>query len=107
VDVTVKITKDNFKTEVLNSDIIVLTDFWAEWCMPCKMMDPILEKLAEDYKEKVKVARINVEEEPELATQFNIISIPTFLVFKKGEVVDKKVGAVPRKVIDELLNQYL
>ncbi|MEJ2664460.1 MAG: thioredoxin [Spirochaetia bacterium] len=102
----IKVTKDNFKQEVLESKTVVLTDFWAEWCMPCKMMDPVLEKVAEDYSDKLKIAKINVDEEQDLASEFNIVSIPTMLVFKNGEVVDKKVGAVPRPVIDDLLTKH-
>jgi len=103
----IQVTKDNFKQEVLDSSVPVLVDFGAAWCMPCKMMDPVLEKVAEDFSGKVKIAKINVDEEQELASQHNIVSIPTLLVFKGGEIVDKKVGAVPRPVIDGLLGQHL
>jgi len=103
----IQVTKDNFKQEVLDSSVPVLVDFGAAWCMPCKMMDPVLEKVAEDFSGKVKIAKINVDEEQELASQHNIVSIPTLLVFKGGEIVDKKVGAVPRSVIDGLLGQHL
>jgi len=103
----IQVTKDNFKQEVLDSSVPVLVDFGAAWCMPCKMMDPVLEKVAEDFSGKVKIAKINVDEEQELASQHNIVSIPTMLVFKGGEIVDKKVGAVPRLVIDKLLGQHL
>ncbi|MBN1798297.1 MAG: thioredoxin [Spirochaetales bacterium] len=103
----IQVTKDNFKQEVLDSGLPVLVDFWAAWCMPCKMMEPILEKVAEDLNGKVKIAKVNVDEEQELASEHNIVSIPTLLVFKGGEVVDKKVGAVPRPIIDDLLKQYL
>jgi thioredoxin 1 len=102
-----KVTKDNFKQEVLDAGIPVLVDLWAPWCMPCKMVEPILDKLAEDLNGKIKVVRVNVDEEPELAAEYNIVSIPTLLVFKRGELVDKKVGAVPRPVIDEMIKQYL
>ena len=68
----VKVSKDNFKKEVLESDTVVVADFWASWCMPCKMMEPVLEKLAEHHADKVKIAKINVDEEPELSSQFNI-----------------------------------
>jgi thioredoxin 1 len=102
-----KVTKDNFKQEVLDAGIPVLVDLWAPWCMPCKMVEPILDKLAEDLNGKIKVVRVNVDEEPELAAEYNIVSIPTLLVFKGGELVDKKVGAVPRPVIDEMIKQYL
>lgn len=103
----IQVTKDNFKQEVLDSSVPVLVDFWAAWCMPCKMMETILEKVAEDFSGEVKIAKINVDEEQELASEHNIVSIPTLLVFKGGEIVDKKVGAVPKPVIDELLKQHL
>ncbi len=101
------ITKANFQKEVLDSTVPVLADFWAEWCVPCKMVAPVLEKLAEDYKDKVKVAKINVDQERELASQFNIISIPTILIFQDGKVVKQQIGAVPRTTLEELVKEYL
>jgi thioredoxin 1 len=103
----INVTKDNFKQEVLDSEVPVLVDLWAPWCMPCKMVEPILEKLADDMNGKIKVAKVNVDEQPELAAEYNIVSIPTLLVFKGAELVGKKVGAVPRPVIDEMIKQYL
>ena len=91
----VTVTTDNFQSEVLDSEQVVLTDFWAEWCGPCKQMEPVVEKLAEDYDGKLKVGKIDVDNQGELAARFNVMSIPTFLVFKKGEVVGQAVGAVP------------
>jgi thioredoxin 1 len=103
----VQVTGANFKSEVLESALPVLVDFWAPWCMPCKMMDPILQQTAADYTGKLKVGKVNVDEEGDLAAQFNIVSIPTMLLFSKGKVVEKKVGAVPRQIIDEFLKTHV
>ncbi|MCK4543626.1 MAG: thioredoxin [Spirochaetales bacterium] len=101
------INKDNFEVEVLKSDLPVLTDFWAEWCVPCKMVNPILEKIAEDYRGKLKVAKINVDECGEIASQFNIFSIPTMLLFKSGEVVQQQVGAGSRQAIEGFFKDHI
>ncbi|MEO0097908.1 MAG: thioredoxin [candidate division WOR-3 bacterium] len=101
------ITKKNFEKEVLNSEIPVLIDFWAEWCMPCKMMLPIVEELAKEYDKKVKIGKVNVDEENELAEKYMIMSIPTFLFIKKGKVIDKVIGAVPKSMLVEKLNKLL
>jgi thioredoxin 1 len=103
----IKVTKDNFKKEVLESDIPVLVDFWAVWCMPCKMMDPILAQAAADYQGKLVIGKVNTDEEPELSEQFGIVSIPTMILFRKGEAAAKKVGAVPRHIVDEFLKEYV
>jgi thioredoxin 1 len=103
----IKTTTDTFQKDVLESSIPVLVDFWAVWCMPCKMMDPILEQAAADYSGKLTVARVNVDEEPELAERFGIVSIPTMILFKGGEAAAKKVGAVPRHIVDEFLKEYV
>ena len=103
----VTVTNDNFKTEVLDSDIPVLADFWAEWCVPCKMVGPILEQMAEDYKGKLKIAKINVDEEGELASNYNIVSIPTILIFHNGNVAKQQIGAVPKKVLEDLVKEFL
>lgn len=96
----VHVTDRNFEAEVLKSNIPVLVDFWAEWCGPCRMIAPILEEIATDLKGKLKVVKVNVDESQELAGQFNIMSIPTLLVFKKGEPVEQMVGAMSK---DQLL----
>ena len=88
----VTITKANFESEVINSDIPVLVDFWAAWCGPCKMLSPVLAEIAQEYEGKVKVAKINIDEEGELAVKYGIMSIPTVLLFKNGQLVDKSVG---------------
>jgi thioredoxin 1 len=103
----VTLTADNFDTEVLQSDIPVLIDFWAEWCGPCKMISPIVEELAGSYDGKLKVGKVNVDEEGDIASQYGIISIPTLLVFKNGEIVNKQVGAVPRPAIEALFKEFV
>ncbi|HHV74652.1 MULTISPECIES: thioredoxin [unclassified Thermoanaerobacterium] len=103
----VTITKDNFQEEVVNSNIPVLVDFWAEWCGPCRMVSPIIEELAEDYEGKVKVGKINVDEENELAMQFRIMSIPTIGLFKGGKMVDKIIGARPKSDFEDFINRNL
>ncbi|SFG22049.1 thioredoxin [Lachnospiraceae bacterium C7] len=99
----VTITKDNFEKEVLKSDIPVLVDFWASWCGPCKMLAPTVAQIAEEYAGKVKVGKINVDDEQELAMKYGIASIPTLLVFKNGQVTKSSVGVVPKERIEDLL----
>ena len=94
----IHINKDNFHQEVLNSEKPVLLDFWAPWCGPCRLMSPILDQLAEE-NEDIKVAKVNVDEEPELAGQFRVYSIPTLAVLKDGQMVNQMVGARPKNQI--------
>ena len=101
------ITTENFQSEVLDSDVPVLLDFWAEWCMPCKMVAPVLEEIADAYDGKLKVGKVDVDEQGELAMKYNIVSIPSLLLFKGGEVVGQRVGAVPRAAIEELFKVHL
>jgi len=103
----ITLTVDNFEKEVLKSDKPVLVDFWAAWCMPCKMIGPIVAEIAEAHSEKVKVGKLNVDEQGEIAQKYNIISIPSLLVFKDGEVVNQKVGAGSRQMIEGLIAEYL
>jgi thioredoxin 1 len=103
---TVEITDSNFQ-EVINSEQPVLVDFWAEWCGPCKMIAPVVEELATDYEGKAVVGKVNVDENPNVSAQFGIRSIPTLLVFKNGEIVDKQVGAVPKGVLSQKLEAQL
>jgi len=98
--VEVNITKENFESEVLKSDLPVIIDFWAEWCVPCKMIGPVLSEISEEYNGKLKVAKVNVDEAGELASEYNVISIPTLMLFNKGEMVKQQVGAVSKQVIE-------
>jgi thioredoxin 1 len=103
---TIEITDANFN-EILNTDKPVLVDFWAEWCGPCKMIGPIVKQLAEEYEGKAVIGKVNVDENPNTAAQFGIRSIPTLLVFKGGEIVDKQIGAVPKAVLAGKLDAQL
>lgn len=95
--------KDNFETEVLKSDQPVLVDFWAQWCSPCKIVEPTVEEVAKEYQGKVKVAGLNVDNHQEVAAKYGIMSIPTFIIFKKGKIVSQFVGAQPKeKFVEEL-----
>jgi thioredoxin 1 len=103
----ITLTSANFEAEVLKSTTPVLVDFWAEWCMPCKMIAPVVDQLAADYAGRLKVGKINVDQENELAAQHNIVSIPTLLVFKDGKVVRQKVGAVPKHELENLIKDLV
>lgn len=96
------ITNDNFDEEVIKSDKPVLLDFWASWCGPCRMLSPVVDRIAED-RDDIKVGKINIDEQPELATQFEITSIPTLMIIKDGKVTNKAVGALPREAIEALI----
>lgn len=96
------ITNENFQQEVLNSDKPVLVDFWASWCGPCKMLSPIVDEIAVE-REDIKVCKVNVDEQPELAAKFQIMSIPTLIVFKNGKMVNQTAGVRPKNQILQLL----
>lgn len=102
-----KFTDANFKEEVLESELPVLVDFYADWCGPCKMMAPVVKELAEAYAGKIKIGKLNIDENPNTAVQYQVMSIPTFLVFQNGEKVNSMAGALPRKQLDTMLQQVL
>ncbi len=99
----ITLTKDNFEQEVMNSDLPVLVDFWAVWCGPCQMLAPTVEQLAEEYAGKVKVGKVNVDEQPELAQRYGIMSIPTLILFKDGQVANQTMGVQPKESIEAML----
>ena len=99
----ININKNNFQDEVMHSDKPVLLDFWASWCGPCRMVSPIVDEIAAERSD-IKVGKINVDEQPELAAQFGVMSIPTLVVMKNGQIVNQAVGARPRSAIESMLN---
>lgn len=102
-----KFTDENFEAEVLKSDIPVLVDFYADWCGPCKMMAPVLEKLAEEFQGKVKIGKCDTEENMQLAQQYRITSIPAFIVFQEGKPVDKFIGYMSAGDLKDKLEQAI
>jgi thioredoxin 1 len=101
------VSDDNFKKEVVESEIPVLVDFWATWCMPCRMIAPILDALSQTYEGKLKVVKINVDESPDVTSEYNIVSIPTLMIFSKGEVKEEIIGAVPRPELEAKIKPYI
>ena len=101
------VTDATFKKEVLESKIPVLVDFWAPWCGPCRMVAPVVEEIADQYEEKVKVVKLNTDENPNIASQYGIRSIPTLMIFKEGKRVDMVVGAVPKTTLANTLDKYI
>ena len=104
---TIEFTDENFKNEVLSSDKPVLVDFWAQWCGPCKMLTPVIDELADDFKSTAKVGKVNVDENPSIATDYGIRSIPCLLFFKNGQVEKQIVGSVPKTELEEILNTLI
>ena len=100
----IKITKDNFTAEVLNAKEPVLVDFWAEWCTPCKMLAPTINEVEKEAMGKIKVGKVNIDEEADLATQFQVMSIPTLVLFKEGKAVNTTVGVMSKDAIKEFAN---
>jgi len=101
------VTKANFESEVLKSTVPVLLDFWAAWCGPCRMVGPIIDSLAEEYKGRIKVGKVNVDEENDLASRHGIVSIPTLLVYKDGKIAKQAVGAIPKHNIEALFKDLI
>lgn len=100
---SIELTEKNFKTEILDAPVLSIVDFWAPWCMPCRMIAPILEEIAQDYAGKIKVGKVNVDIESVLAAEYSIMSIPALLFFKEGKVIDQIIGAVPKEHIEDKL----
>ena len=101
---TVKVDNSNFTSDVLEADGPVVVDFWAEWCGPCKMIGPSLEEISKEMAGKVKITKLNIDENPELAARFGVRSIPTLMLFKDGEVADVKVGALPKTALSQWIS---
>lgn len=101
------VTTGNFQDEVINADIPVLIDFWAPWCGPCKAIAPVVEEIAKDFSGKIKVCKLNVDEAPEIATQYAVMSIPTLMLIKDGKVMETKIGAMSKGDITKLIAPYV
>lgn len=103
----VTLSEENFEQEVMNSKTPVMVDFWAEWCGPCKVLGPTVAELAKDYKDKLKVGKVNVDENNSLASKYGVMSIPTLKFFKQGKVVGELVGAAPKGTIEDEIKKHL
>ena len=103
----VHVTDDTFEAEVIQSDMPAIVDFWAPWCAPCYMIAPILEEIAEEYDGQLKVTKLDVDQNPQVATQFGIMSIPTMILFKEGEAVERLIGYMPKERLMERITPHL
>ena len=104
---TIKLTEDNFESEVLSSDLPILVDFWAEWCGPCIMMEPVMEEISKDYSSRLKIAKLNVDEARGIASKYGIMSIPTTILFNYGKEVSRTIGAMPKENLTEWIDSNL
>ena len=102
-----EIKLDNFDTVVMNGDKPVLVDFWATWCGPCRMLAPVVDEVSAAYADKLTVGKVNVDDCPDLAMKFGVMSIPTLLLFKNGQIVDKRVGYQPKKAVEDMIQKVL
>ena len=103
----IKLTDENIKKEIMESDLPALVDFWAPWCAPCNMVTPIVKEIAEHYQGKLKVGKLNVDDAPKTASQYNVMGIPTLMIFKGGKVVEEMVGAAPKEYIEEKIKPHI
>lgn len=101
------LTDKNFKQEVLNSNLPVLVDFWASWCMPCNILTPIIEELAKEFQAKIKIGKLNVDENQGIPTQYGIMSIPTLMFFKNGEIMEQVVGVVSKQQLKQKIEELI
>lgn len=102
-----KLTEQNFKEEVLNSKEIVLVDFWATWCGPCQMLGPVIEEISKEYEGRVKVGKVNVDEESNLAIEYDVMSIPALILYKDGKIIDTVIGYHSKNELEEFLNSKI
>lgn len=102
-----ELTKDNFEGEVMKSETPVLIDYWASWCMPCAMVSPVIDSIAQEYSSKIKVCKVNIDDQGELASKAAVVSIPTVILMNDGKVVEKLVGAYSKDDYEELIEQYI
>ncbi len=102
-----RFTAENFDEEVMNSDVPVLVDFYADWCGPCRMMGPVVEALAGEYDGKAKVGKVNIDQQPDLAERFGVMSIPSFVIINNGRVVDRVMGAMPKEALEARLENNI